>query len=89
MAVDPDKATVTLPGHDFLYTLDQIALILGVEEKSLKDQKVYFTGRMPDAHHRDRMMAVNIANPESHPDWRVSEREFVRWLGRKGFTVKR
>ena len=83
----PDKLVIQLPKHDFFYTIDQIALIMSVEESWLRKQ-VYFSGRMPDAHHRSKLLANNMAEADAHPRWRVSERELIRWLARKGFKAK-
>lgn len=79
-----DRPVIRLPKHDFFYTLDQIALILSVKESWLRSQ-VYFSGRMPDSHHRSKLLATNMAEEKAHPRWRVSERELIRWLARRGF----
>ena len=80
-----EKVTITLPRHEFYYTLDQIALLLSVEEPWLRGQ-VYFAGRMPDAHPRSKLLALNLADVDQRPKWRVPNREFTRWLARKGYA---
>lgn len=82
----PEKPTIRLPSQDFFYTLDQIALILSVEESWLRGQ-VYFTGRMPDTHKRSKLLAHNMADEGANPRWRVSERELIRWLARRGYKT--
>jgi len=83
-----EKPRVNLPSHDFFYTIEQVALILSVPESWL-DKNIYFTGRMPDAAHRSKMVAINLAEQDQRPKWRISEREFTRWLARKGYKVIR
>lgn len=46
---------------------------------------LYFEGRSIGARRRDLMIARNIAPPDQDPEWRVTEREFVRWMKTKGF----
>lgn len=78
--------TYNLPRRPFLYTLDQIATILSIETGSLiKKGYLFFTGRMPGLPKRDEIRVINIALPDKHPDWRVEERELIRWMKRKGF----
>lgn len=82
---DPDR--MGLPLRVFLYTIDQICTMTSIPEKSLRDDYLYYNGRSlgPRPHHL--MLATNVAPPKTKPDWRVSEREFVRWLRFKGFRV--
>jgi hypothetical protein len=81
--VDPEK--VGLPLRPFLYSLDQLSVLLDVDENALKSTYIHYEGRSIGAATRHRMIARNIAPPESKPDWRVAERELVRWLKFKGF----
>jgi hypothetical protein len=80
------KPTITLPSHEFFYTLDQVALLLAVEESWLRE-RVYFAGRMPDTHLRDKITAINLAEANERPRWRIPQRELVRWIARKGYKV--
>jgi len=86
--VAPSKhgPTIALPQHDFFYTIEQIALILSVEEAWLR-KRIYFAGRMPDVHVRDKLQAVNIAGADERPRWRISNRDLSRWLIRKGYRI--
>lgn len=79
--------SIWLPRHDFYYTIDQIALMLGVEESWLRE-RIYFAGRMPDLHVRDKLQAVNLAESDERPRWRISNRDLARWLVRKGYQVR-
>lgn len=79
--------SVGLPPRPFLYTLDQLAVLLDVSELALKQTHVYFEGRSTGVRRKDMMLARNIAPSSEKPDWRVAEREFVRWMRTKGFRV--
>ena len=77
---------VGLPVRVFLYTLDQIATILQVEEKDLR-KYVHFQDRSVGARPLDMMQARNIAPAGEKPEWRVADRELERWLSRRGFRI--
>jgi len=76
-----------LPARPFLYTLDQIATILNITEASLKSMGyLYFEGRTPGSCHPDEVRAVNVSRGiTDKPEWRVEERELIRWMKRRGF----
>lgn len=82
-----DREAVNLPVRPFLYTLDQVATILNMTEASLKNGGyLFFVNRTPGAPRPDEMKAHNIASGiNARPEWRVEERELVRWMKRKGF----
>jgi hypothetical protein len=82
-----DAKAVGLPPRVFLYTLDQVALMLSVAEARVKNTYVYYEGRSTGFRSVDLMLAVNIAKRHEAPEWRISEREFIRWLTQKGFKV--
>jgi hypothetical protein len=81
------RRRVNLPVRPFLYTLDQVATILNLSEITLKRDYLHFTGRTPGLQDKDRILAINIAAFDKPAEFRVEEREFVRWLKRKGFRV--
>ena len=76
---------VGLPTRPFLYTLDQIALLLNITQRNLEENYVYFEGRSVGKPSPHEMRARNIAGWEGKPDWRVSERSLVIFLKRRGF----
>lgn len=81
---DPEK--VGLPPRPFLYTIDQLSVILNLDEQQIKSRYLHFEGRSIGAASRHLLLARNIApTPTSPPDWRVAERELIRWLKFKGF----
>lgn len=86
----PDKPeSVGLPVVTFLYTLDQLAAMLGVEQRQLELKYIYYNLRSTGKHLPHMMHAVNIAPPNSKgADWRVNQGEFVRWCRAMGIRVK-
>ena len=83
---EPQDTPVKLPPRIFLYTLDQIALMLDMSETGIRAychlDKLH-TGPRPPS----RLLARNIADNDKHPDWRITEKELRRWMRLKGFRV--
>lgn len=77
--------SVGLPARVFLYTIDQLCVMLNVSEEQIKKSYLWYEGRSTGTKRRDLMVARNIAKPENTPDWRITEREFIRWMKFKGF----
>lgn len=78
--------TITGPVRPFLYTLDQIASLVSIDERELIAVYLFLEGRSlftPAPHH---LHTRNIAPPDKKPDWRVIESEFIRWLRYLGFS---
>lgn len=84
-ATGPGGAPIGLPPRTFLYTLDQLCVMLDMSEAALKKSHIYFWGRSTGSTPRDLMVARNIAPLGEKPEWRVAEREFTRWMRTKGF----
>lgn len=76
---------VMLPYRPFLFTVDQIAVLLNVSEQEVKAHLLYYERRSIGTRSNHQMIARNIAGPDERPDWRVAERELVRWMRLKGF----
>lgn len=76
---------IGLPPRVFLYTIDQLGVMLDLSEKTIRGSYLYFEGRSVGARRKDLMIARNIAPATEKPDWRVAEREFIRWMKVKGF----
>lgn len=85
IALPSGAPAVGMPTRVFLYTLDQLSVMLDIDPKSIELQYVYFEGRSIGTKHRHLMIARNIAPSDQKPEWRIAEREFVRWLKFKGF----
>lgn len=80
-----DPSGIGLPPRPFLYTIDQISTMTSIPEKQLHQFHVHHEGRDIGTRERDQMLARNIARPDQTPDWRVVDKEFIRWMRLKGF----
>jgi hypothetical protein len=76
---------IALPFRPFLYTVDQISVILDVSERTVLQQYLYFEGRSIGSRSNQLMLARNIAPKNEKPEWRIAERELIRWMRFKGF----
>lgn len=74
-----------LPFRPFLYTVDQIAVLLNLDERTILREYLYFEGRSIGTRSKQLMVARNISPPTKDPEWRIAERELVRWMRFKGF----
>lgn len=83
LPVSHDK--IGLPPRPFLYTLDQLSVMLDVPEERIRKAYIYFEGRSIGSRSKQLMTARNIAPGNQNPDWRVAEREFIRWMRTKGY----
>lgn len=80
-----DRVSVGLPTRPFLYTIDQVCMMLAVSEYYLKHEYAHWDGRSIGIPHPDRIVFRNIAPNGTVPEWRCSERELVRFLRHKGY----
>lgn len=80
-----DREKIGLPLRPFLFTIDQIATMLNLRASQVNAKYIYFEGRSTGSRRLDLMVARNIAPPDERPEWRVAERELLRWLRKKGF----
>lgn len=78
---------IGLPPRPFLYTLDQIGVMTDLSIQALSALHVYFEGRSVGTRKPHQMVARNMNAGDSlaKPDWRVLDKEFVRWMRAKGF----
>ena len=76
---------IGLPARVFLFTLDQISVMVHLTTHSLEQHYVYFVGRSTGSRSKHLLLAHNIAPPDEKPEWRIAEREFIRWMRVKGF----
>jgi hypothetical protein len=76
---------IGLPTRVFLFTLDQISVMTDISEKTLRGSHVFYQGRSIGSRKKSLLLAVNIAPEDEKPDWRITEREFIRWMRVKGF----
>lgn len=79
---------VALPIRPFLYTVDQVANILGINPaKVLSASYCHFDGRSIGFPKRGQLRWRNISMPDETPEWRCAERDLIRFLKHKGFKV--
>jgi hypothetical protein len=81
---ESDRKSVGLPARPFLYTLDQISGLLEVGKTGLLRDYVHLDGISVGVCPKTKMIARNIS-PDGKPEWRVAERDLVRWLKMRGF----
>lgn len=79
------RKTLGLPDRVFLYTLDQICMMLSLDEKTFGKVYCHYDARFVGRRPLDKLKVVNIAPSDSSPDWRVEESELARWMKHKGF----
>lgn len=82
---ESDRVSVGLPSRPFLYTVDQVAMLLAVSEYYLKHEYAHWMGLSIGVPHPDRIVFRNIAPNGAAAEWRCSEREVVRFLRYKGY----
>jgi hypothetical protein len=81
-----DAESVGLPVRDFLYTVDQIATLLEVGETQVYDNYLHYDGRSVGPRPKGKMIARDVSSDDDpKPEWRVTEREFIRWMKFKGY----
>lgn len=85
IALPPGRTKLGLPPRPFLFTRDQIAGVLDLQPRNFNDKYVYYEGRTVGAKSKHLLVARNIAPPNESPEWRITEREFIRWMKVKGF----
>ena len=86
MLSERDIQATGIPLRTFFYTIDQLAVMLNISEAALMKSHI-FTEREPGYQPKWKMRAVNIATPHDRPDWRVADKELIRWLKFKGFRI--
>jgi hypothetical protein len=84
--MDANQIAKDLPARSFLYTIDQIASLLSAKVSTVKGW-LHYENRSAGVRPTSRMKAVDIAPAGEAPEWRVEEREFIRWLKHKGIRI--
>lgn len=88
MAGRPTPESVGLPRKNFLYTIDQISQLVSVSVPTLRANYLWYHGRSPGRPSKFAIQAHNIKPPGmAGTEWRVEERELVRWMKHMGFTT--
>lgn len=77
-----------LPFKEFMYTIDQIAFILGLTERKLRTEYIHYEGRSVGVCPRDHLLAIDISPDDAaRPEWRIAERHLKRWMRFKGWKI--
>jgi hypothetical protein len=84
-ALPSGAAKIGIPTRVFLFTVDQLSVMLDLDEQYILKHLLYLEGRSIGSAKKQLMQARNIAPADQKPEWRVAEREFVRWMRVKGF----
>lgn len=84
-ALPPGGTKIGIPTRVFLFSVDQLAVMLELPEKYILDNLLYLEGRSIGTASKHLIQARNVAPADQKPEWRVSEREFIRWMRVKGF----
>ena len=80
-----ERLSVGLPSRPFLYTTDQVCMMLAVSEGYLRLEYAHWEGLSIGIPSSDRIVFRNIAPRGASPQWRCSERELIRFLRYKGY----
>lgn len=75
---------VGLPPKPFFYTIEQVAYLLNLEERYVKNLLLHYQERSVGPCPRDKIYAVNMAPAGETPVWRVNERSLVSFMRFKG-----
>lgn len=84
MPQKPERDRVGLPPRIFMYTPDQLAMLLELTEDYIRKRLLFYDRREPGVRPKERLRAVNIAPEGETPEWRVTETELLRYLRLKG-----
>lgn len=81
---EPEREKIGLPPRIFMFTADQIATMMELSDVYVKKTLLFYDKREPGLTPKTKMRAVNIAPEGERPEWRVTEREFIRYLRSRG-----
>ena len=81
-----DKRDIGLPVREFMYTIDQIAYMMGTTEAYVKRSLLFYEGRSVGVCPKDKLLAVDISPDDAtKAEWRIAERHLKRWMRYKGW----
>ena len=70
------RAKYNLPERPFFYTVDQLQDLLQMDPMKF----LHYEGRSVGPRPKDKLLARNLAPRDQSPEWRVEEKEFIRWM---------
>ena len=82
---DEIDCDVNFPPREFMFTIQQVCLMLDVSRKYFDERVAFYRGRSV-GRGGGRLRCVNIAAADADPLWRVSETDLKLWLRRKGIA---
>lgn len=82
-----EQKKLYMPLRPFFWTPDQIAQLLEVNEKTVRDKMLWYSGREPGLKPKDRIKTINLAAYAEEPIWRIPEDELIKWLRFKGIKI--
>lgn len=77
---------IRLPVRPFFFTVDQVATLTALTTAQV-NRMMFRTGRTAGLPPPDMVKAVNLAPPDAPDEWRIEEKELLRWLRHRGFAV--
>lgn len=84
MPKEQERDRIGLPPRVFFYTVDQVATLLEMREKQLRDRVLFYEGRSPGICPKTKIRAVNIMPEGETPEWRISENALLGYLRSRG-----
>ena len=75
-----------LPVRPFFFTVDQVATLTALTIPQVRSAMFYNASSVGIAP-RDQLYAVNLAPPNAPEEWRIEEKELLRWLRHRGYAV--
>ena len=75
-----------LPVRPLFYTLDQIATLTALPVPTVR-RALFYSGVSVGIPPRDQLHAQNLAPANEPEEWRVEEKELLRWLHYRGYAV--
>lgn len=77
---------IRLPMRPFFYTIDQVATLTGLTLNQV-NRLLFRHGADSGIPPRERLYAINLAPADAPIEWRVEEKELLRWLKHRGIAV--
>lgn len=86
MTSDAQRTKLGLPVRPFFYTFEQLSQLMSVDQRNLERFMVHYKGRSVGAPPRDKLAATNLSPEGEMPQWRVEEKDLIRWMRFKGIN---
>lgn len=80
MTTPKERAVLGLPVRVFYYTVEQVGAIIEMKTEDVMKKVLWFEGREVGHKPASALCAINLARGEQKPEWRIEERELIRWM---------